>query len=139
MEINEARLRMTNTPEGATLVENGISVAPGFQVENVYVMAGVPQVAHAMIDWLAPRLEGGKPVRTKTLVCSLGEGNLAKELGEIQDRYPKIDIGSYPFYGEGNYGTSIVLRHTDTDLLDKAGEEVAALMRAHGGEPRDKI
>ena len=58
MEINEARLRMTNTPEGATLVENGISVAPGFQVENVYVMAGVPQVAHAMIDWLAPRLEG---------------------------------------------------------------------------------
>ena len=139
MEINEARLRMTNTPEGATLVENGISVAPGFQVENVYVMAGVPQVAHAMIDWLAPRLEGGKPVRTKTLVCSLGEGNLAKELGEIQDRYPEIDIGSYPFYGEGNYGTSIVLRHTDTDLLDKAGEEVAALMRAHGGEPRDKI
>ena len=139
MEINEARLRMTNTPEGATLVENGISVAPGFQVENVYVMAGVPQVAHAMIDWLAPRLEGGKPVRTKTLVCSLGEGNLAKELGEIQDRYPKIDIGSYPFYGAGNYGTSIVLRHTDTDLLDKAGEEVAALMRAHGGEPRDKI
>ena len=139
MEINEARLRMTNTPEGATLVENGISVAPGFQVENVYVMAGVPQVAHAMIDWLAPRLEGGKPVRTKTLVCSLGEGNLAKELGEIQDRYPKIDIGSYPFYGEGNYGTSIVLRHTDTDLLNKAGEEVAALMRAHGGEPRDKI
>ena len=139
MEINEARLRMTNTPEGATLVENGISAAPGFQVENVYVMAGVPQVAHAMIDWLAPRLEGGKPVRTKTLVCSLGEGNLAKELGEIQDRYPKIDIGSYPFYGEGIYGTSIVLRHTDTDLLDKAGEEVAALMRAHGGEPRDKI
>ena len=139
MEINEARLRMTNTPEGATLVENGISVAPGFQVENVYVMAGVPQVAHAMIDWLAPRLEGGKPVRTKTLVCSLGEGNLAKELGEIQDRYPKIDIGSYPFYGEGNYGTSIVLRHTDIDLLNKAGEEVAALMRAHGGEPRDKI
>ena len=57
MEINEARLRMTNTPEGATLVENGISVAPGFQVDNVYVMAGVPQVAHAMIDWLAPRLE----------------------------------------------------------------------------------
>ena len=139
MEINEARLRMTNTPEGATLVENGISVAPGFQVENVYVMAGVPQVAHAMIDWLAPRLEGGKPVRTKTLVCSLGEGNLAKELGEIQDRYPEIDIGSYPFDGEGNYGTSIVLRHTDTDLLEKAGEEVAALMRHHGGEPRDEI
>ena len=61
MEINEARLRMTNTPEGANLVENGISVAPGFQVENVYVMAGVPQVAHAMIDWLAPRLEAANP------------------------------------------------------------------------------
>ena len=139
MEINEARLRMTNTPEGANLVENGISVAPGFQVENVYVMAGVPQVAHAMIDWLAPRLEGGKPVRTKTLVCSLGEGNLASGLSDIQDRYAEIDIGSYPFYETGNYGTSIVLRHTDEALLEKAGAEVADLMRSLGGEPRDKI
>ena len=139
MEINEARLRMTNTPEGANLVENGISVAPGFQVENVYVMAGVPQVAHAMIDWLAPRLEGGETVRTKTLVCSLGEGNLASGLSDIQDRYAKIDIGSYPFYETGNYGTSIVLRHTDEALLEKAGAEVADLMRSLGGEPRDKI
>ena len=139
MEINEARLRMTNTPEGATLVENGISVAPGFQVENVYVMAGVPQVAHAMIDWLAPRLEGGKPVRTKTLVCSLGEGNMAGSLSDIQDRYSEIDIGSYPFYETGNYGTSIVLRHTDEEILEKAGAEVAELMRSLGGEPRDKI
>ncbi|MEC7574929.1 MAG: molybdopterin-binding protein, partial [Pseudomonadota bacterium] len=139
MEINAARLRMTNTPEGANLVENGISVAPGFQVENVYVMAGVPQVAHAMIDWLAPRLEGGKPVQTKTLVCSLGEGNLASGLSDIQDRYAEIDIGSYPFYETGNYGTSIVLRHTDEALLEKAGAEVADLMRSLGGEPRDKI
>ena len=139
MEINDARLRMTNTPEGATLVENGISVAPGFQVDNVYVMAGVPQVAHAMIDWLAPRLEGGKPVRTKTLVCSLGEGNMAASLSDIQDRYSEIDIGSYPFYETGNYGTSIVLRHTDEEILEKAGAEVAELMRSLGGEPRDKI
>ena len=139
MEINEARLRMTNTPEGATLVENGISVAPGFQVDNVYVMAGVPQVAHAMIDWLAPRLEGGKPVRTKTLVCSLGEGNMAASLSDIQDRYSDVDIGSYPFYETGNYGTSIVLRHTDEEILEKAGAEVAELMRSLGGEPRDKI
>jgi molybdenum cofactor synthesis domain-containing protein len=139
MEINEARLRMTNTPEGATLVENGISVAPGFQVENVYVMAGVPQVAHAMIDWLAPRLEGGKPVLTKTLVCSLGEGNMAAGLSDIQDRYSEIDIGSYPFYETGNYGTSIVLRHTDEKKLENAGAEVAELMRSLGGEPREKI
>ena len=139
LEINEARLRMTNTPEGATLVENGISVAPGFQVENVYVMAGVPQVAHAMIDWLAPRLEGGKPVRSKTLVCSIGEGNMAEGLTAIQDRYAEIDIGSYPYYETGNYGTSIVLRHTDVALLERAGDEVAELMRSLGGEPRDKI
>ena len=139
LEINEARLRMTNTPEGATLVENGISVAPGFQVENVYVMAGVPQVAHAMIDWLAPRLEGGKPVRSKTLVCSIGEGNMAEGLTAIQDRYAEIDIGSYPFYESRNYGTSIVLRHTDEALLERAGDEVAELMRSLGGEPRDKI
>ena len=139
MEINEARLRMTNTPEGATLVENGISVAPGFQVENVYVMAGVPQVAHAMIDWLAPRLEGGKPVRTKTLVCSLGEGNMAASLSDIQDRYSEIDIGSYPFYETGNCGTSIVVRDTDEEILEKARAEVAELMRSLGDEPRDKI
>ncbi len=102
-------------------------------------MAGVPQVAHAMIDWLAPRLEGGKPVRTKTLVCSLGEGNMAASLSDIQDRYSEIDIGSYPFYETGNYGTSIVLRHTDEEILEKAGAEVAELMRSLGGEPRDKI
>ena len=139
LEINQARLRMTNMPEGAELVENGISVAPGFQVDNVFVMAGVPQVAHAMIDWLAPHLEGGKPVRSKTLVCSIGEGNMAEELSAIQDRYPEIDIGSYPFYESGNYGTSIVLRHTNNELLERAGEEVTNLMRSLSAEPRDQI
>ncbi len=139
MELNEARLRMANTPEGATLVNNHISVAPGFKVENVYVMAGVPQIAHAMIDWLAPDLKGGAPVRSKTLVCSIGEGNMAVGLSEIQDRYPDIDIGSYPWYRQGRYGTSIVLRHIDDALLETAGAEVADLMRAHGEEPRDEI
>ena len=124
MEINEARLRMTNTPEGATLVENGISVAPGFQVENVYVMAGVPQVAHAMIDWLAPRLEGGKPVRTKTLVCSLGEGNMAGSLSDIQDRYSEIDIGSYPFFQAGKLGVSIVIRSEDQSKIDNCNSQI---------------
>ena len=139
IEINEARLRMTNTPEGAELVENGISVAPGFQVENVYVMAGVPQVAHAMIDWLAPRLEGGNPVYSNTIVCSIGEGNMAEGLNAIQKRYLEIDIGSYPFYEKGNYGTSIVLRHTDISLLEQAAHEVAELMRSLGGKPRKNI
>ena len=139
MQLNEARLRMANTPEGAVLVDNAISVAPGFQVENVYVMAGVPQIAHAMMDWLKPQLKGGRPVRSKTLVCSLGEGNIAVGLREIQERFPAVDIGSYPWYQGGRYGTSIVLRHTDERLLDAAGAEVAALMRQHGEEPRDAI
>ncbi len=139
MELNEARLRMANTPEGAELIDNPISTAPGFKVENVYVMAGVPIIAQAMIDGVKQTLAGGDPVHSRTLVCSIGEGNMAEGLGNIQDSYPAIDIGSYPYYRRGKYGTSIVLRHTDEALLEVASEEVAALMRSFGDEPRDEV
>ncbi|MDP6389492.1 MAG: competence/damage-inducible protein A [Alphaproteobacteria bacterium] len=139
MELNEARLRMANTPEGAELIDNPISTAPGFKIENVYVMAGVPMIAQAMIDGVKQTLAGGDPVHSRTLVCSIGEGNMAEGLGKIQDSYPVIDIGSYPYYRRGKYGTSIVLRHTDEALLESASEEVAALMRSFGDEPRDEI
>ena len=139
MELNEARLRMANTPEGAELIDNPISTAPGFKIENVYVMAGVPIIAQAMIDGVKQTLAGGDPVHSRTLVCSIGEGNMAEGLGNIQDSYPAIDIGSYPYYRRGKYGTSIVLRHTDEALLEVASEEVAALMRSFGDEPRDEV
>ncbi len=138
IELNAARLRMARTPEGATLIDNPISAAPGFRIANVYVMAGVPKIAQAMIDGIRHTLVGGAPMLSRTLVCSIGEGNIAEGLGRIQAAYPEVDIGSYPYYRHGRFGTSIVLRHTDEALLDRAAGEVATLMRELGDEPREE-
>ena len=135
-ELNEARLRMANTPKGATLVSNPISTAPGFRVENVYVLAGVPMVMQAMLEGLKPELVGGKTVLSRAVASYIGEGNMAPGLAALQEKYAALDIGSYPFYKAGNrFGTTIVLRHTDAGLLDRAVQEVAALMTSLGGEP----
>ncbi len=135
-ELNEARLRMANTPEGASLVKNPISTAPGFRVENVYVLAGVPMVMQAMLEGLKPELVGGKKMLSRAVASYIGEGNMAKGLSDLQDKYSALDIGSYPFYKAGNrFGTTIVLRHTDDALLEKVVHEVAELMRSLGGEP----
>ena len=135
-ELNEARLRMANTPEGAALVKNPISTAPGFRVENVYVLAGVPMVMQAMLEGLKPELVGGETMLSRAVASYIGEGNMAAGLAALQDKYSALDIGSYPFYKAGNrFGTTIVLRHTDGDLLDEAVQEVAALMTSLGGEP----
>lgn len=135
-ELNEARLRMANTPEGATLVKNPISTAPGFRVENVYVMAGVPMVMQAMLEGIKPELIGGKTTLSRAVASYIGEGNMAAGLSALQDKYSALDIGSYPFYKSGNrFGTTIVLRHTDAELLEEAVQEVAALMTSLGGEP----
>ena len=135
-ELNEARLRMANTPKGAALVKNPISTAPGFRVENVYVLAGVPMVMQAMLENLKPELIGGKTMLSRAVASYIGEGNMAAGLSALQDKYGALDIGSYPFYKAGNrFGTTIVLRHTDADLLESAVQEVAALMTLLGGEP----
>ncbi len=135
-ELNESRLRMANTPEGAALVKNPISTAPGFRVENVYVLAGVPMVMQAMLEGLKPELVGGETMLSSAVASYIGEGNMAAGLAALQDKYSALDIGSYPFYKAGNrFGTTIVLRHTDGDLLDEAVQEVAALMTSLGGEP----
>jgi len=135
-ELNEARLRMANTPEGASLVKNPISTAPGFRVENVYVMAGVPMVMQAMLEGIKLELIGGKTMLSRAVASYIGEGNMAAGLTALQDKYSQLDIGSYPFYKAGNrFGTTIILRHTDAHLLEKAMHEVADLMRSLGGEP----
>jgi molybdenum cofactor synthesis domain-containing protein len=135
-EFNEARMRMANTPEGATLIANPVSTAPGFQVENVYVMAGVPVVMQAMLDGLKPQLKGGQTMLSRSVGGEVGEGIIAQALGGLQARYPDIDIGSYPFYRPGGVaGTNVVMRHTDAARLDKAIREAADLIRSHGGEP----
>jgi molybdenum cofactor synthesis domain-containing protein len=136
LELTEARLRMANTPEHATLIDNPISTAPGFQVENVFVMAGVPKIMQAMLDNIKGRLKGGKPVLSRAVHCNLGEGIIAAGLGAIQKRYPEVDIGSYPRFGSSGFRVSLVVRHTDAGVLDKVIDEISALIRELGGEPR---
>jgi molybdenum cofactor synthesis domain-containing protein len=137
-DLNEARLRMAHTPEGATLIPNPVSRAPGFRMGNVFVMAGVPRVMQGMFDGVKHQLKGGRPMLSRTVSCHLPEGIIAKGLGEIQQRYSDLDIGSYPFYRRGAFGTSLVLRGRDADRLAAATREVAAMVRGLGGDPEEE-
>jgi molybdenum cofactor synthesis domain-containing protein len=134
-DLNAARLRMAYAPQGASLIPNPISRAPGFKIENVYIMAGVPRVMQVMFDEVKHTLTGGPPVLSRTVSCALGEGTLAEGLGKIQDRYPDVDIGSYPYYRRGSFGVSLVLRGRDPDRLDRGAAEVAQMVRDLGGVP----
>ena len=134
-ELNEARLRMAHTPEGASLIINPVSRAPGFRMGNVFVMAGIPRVMQAMFDAVKHDLRGGRPMLARTVSCHLPEGIIAKGLGEIQNRYADLDIGSYPFYRRGEFGTSLVLRGRDAVQLAAGTEEVIALVKGLGGTP----
>ncbi len=128
-ELNEARLRMANTPEGAELIDNPVSSAPGFRVENVHVLAGVPRICQAMFDGIKHTLEGGDPVLSRTVQCRLPEGKLAAGLQAIQDRFAQVDIGSYPSYRAGGFGVAVVLRTPEADALAAATDAVAELVR----------
>ena len=133
--LNEARLRMAHTPEGASLVPNPIQGPPGFRMGNVIVMAGVPRIAQGMFDAIKHELNGGPPILSRTVNCPLPEGIVAKGLGEIQKRYEDLDIGSYPTFGRGIPETNLVLRGIDPARLAAAAEEVAALVKSLGGNP----
>jgi len=126
-EPNEARLRMARTPEGATLIENAVSKAPGFRMGNVFVMAGVPKIMQAMMEAIAPTLDKGVPMQSRTVALQGGEGDVAKPLGEIQERYSDVFIGSYPFEGVGGFSTNLVMRSRVLASLEKAEAEVKAL------------
>lgn len=126
--MNEARLRMARVPEGASLVLNKLSAAPGFRMENVFVLAGVPAIAQSMIEWLLPHLTVGAKTLSKTISCNLQEGTIAKELSDIQDRYPSLEIGSYPAWHAGGFKVSLVLRGVDEGLLGAAASEVKKMI-----------
>ena len=119
-ELNEARLRMARIPDGATLIDNPVSTAPGFTLRNVHVMAGVPSVFQAMVASILPKLTGGAPLISRTLRVMRGEGDIAGPLGKFAAEFPDLAIGSYPFQKDGIYGSNIVLRGTDADALDQA-------------------
>jgi len=133
-ELNEARLRMANTPEGASLVDNPVSTAPGFQMGNVFVMAGIPVIMQAMFEGAVHRLVGGQPLLSRTLTVTLPEGKIAAGFGALQERYPDVEMGSYPFSRDGRFATRLVLRSSDEDRLAAAAAELDAMIASLGGE-----
>jgi molybdenum cofactor synthesis domain-containing protein len=126
-EPNAARMRMARLPKGARMIANPVSKAPGFQIGNVYVMAGVPAIMQAMLQELAPGLTRGVPMRSATVTIRAGEGDIALGLGAIQKAYPGAVIGSYPFQADDGYAAQIVLRSRDPAALDAALAEVRRL------------
>ena len=114
-----------------------MSVAPGFRIENVFVLAGIPAVMQAMFESLRHRLTGGAPLLSKAVVAELPEGRLAEGLGAIQATYSDVEIGSYPFHKEGRYGARLVMRATNSERLSAVHGEVVALVRTLGAEPQE--
>jgi len=133
-ELTEARLKMAMIPVGATLVANSVSFAPGFRVENVFVLAGVPSIARAMFAALEPELDGADPIRSSTLEAYAPESNLAGPLEAIALEHPRVEIGSYPFSRDGRFGASLVVRGTDAAEIEIVVSEIAAAMTAIGIE-----
>ncbi|GGX58540.1 molybdenum cofactor biosynthesis protein [Tateyamaria omphalii] len=119
-ELNAARLRMARIPDGAALIDNPVSAAPGFTIQNVHVMAGVPSVFQAMVASVLPTLTGGAPLISKTLRIERGEGDIAGPLGELAAAHPDLSIGSYPFIQNGRFGANVVIRGTDGAEVDAA-------------------
>ena len=126
--LTEIRLRMARMPEGAVLVENSVSGAPGFRMGNVYVMAGVPSIMRAMFDSIKGELQRGQPIVSRTVTAEVPESRVAKALGEIQERYPDVDVGSYPFMKDGVLGVQLVARGTDAALVEEAEREIQVMV-----------
>ncbi|MDX8346550.1 molybdopterin-binding protein [Cognatiyoonia sp. IB215446] len=119
-ELNAARLRMARIPDGAILIDNPISAAPGFTMGNVHVMAGVPSIFQAMVASVLPTLTGGTPLVSRSLRVMRGEGDIAGPLGVFASDYSDLSVGSYPFQKDGIYGANVVVRGTNTARLDAA-------------------
>lgn len=119
-ELNEARLRMAKFPEGAELIDNALTAAPGCKIENVFILAGIPSIMQVMFDYASQYLVKGREILSKTVYCDLIEGDLAKKLEEIQKKYPSTEIGSYPYVYKNRYAVSLVVRSIDKEQLDLA-------------------
>jgi molybdopterin-biosynthesis enzyme MoeA-like protein len=136
-DVMAARMRMARVPEGAVLVDNATGGPPGFRIDNVFVMAGIPRVMQAMLASLDGRLKQGPVVRSRSVTAFLGESQIATALREIQEKFPDIDLGSYPFFRQERYGTSLVMRGIDEERLDAMLEAVKAAIVEAGETPQD--
>src|SRR5829696_9180112 len=129
-DLNEARLRMARIPAGAELILNKVSNAPGFRIGNVFVMAGIPNVMHAMLDYVGPTLATGVKVLSETIRADAREGDIGTPLGEVAKAHPEVAIGSYPFFDEKTGpNTNVVLRARDQDKLTTARQAVEAMLQ----------
>ena len=129
-EFTAARQRMANTPEGAVLIDNSVSIAPGFQMENVFVMAGVPKIMQAMLEAVRPRLKAGRKVWSETITILTPESRMAEALSRIQNGSEGVSIGSYPFFRKGIIGTQIVVRSADQAQIGEARDAVTRYCEA---------
>ena len=131
-DLNEARLKMTLLPKGAELVENPVTKAPGFKMDNVFVMAGIPAIMQGMLEGARVFLETGTKMSSKSIDVFMPESFVATELSQIQNNYLNVEIGSYPFNKDGKFGTSLVMRSTDLVALDRCEIEVAEMIKKLG-------
>jgi molybdenum cofactor synthesis domain-containing protein len=130
--LTEARLRMARVPEGAELIENRMSGAPGIRVGNVFILAGVPHIATLMLESLSGQLEGGRPLISRTVGGMVAESEVAELLRDVEAAYPGCQIGSYPFFKEGRVGANFVIRSTDETLLAACEAELVARLTGEG-------
>jgi molybdenum cofactor synthesis domain-containing protein len=130
-DLSDSRLRMSYTPEGATLIPNPISGAPGFTIGNVHVMAGIPNIMQAMFDHLVQTIEHGERLISREVSAYASESAIAKELTAIQEQYPTIEIGSYPFVENNKIGVSLVIRGTDETILSACEQALTSLLEKH--------
>ena len=133
--LTEARLRMARVPQGAELIPNHYTGAPGIRIGNVFIMAGVPAITAGMLDALSGTLEGGLPLIATTIGCWVGESEVANLLRETEKAHEGCQIGSYPFFREGRTGANFVIRSVDAELLSACSEELRAGLVALGREP----
>jgi molybdenum cofactor synthesis domain-containing protein len=135
--LTEPRLRMARVPEGAELIVNPASGAPGVKIGNVYILAGVPHIAASMLETLTGKLEGGRPIVSVTIGARAPESDVADLLRETEADHPGVAIGSYPFFKEGRYGANFVIRSEDGELARRTSEVLSARLRDAGFEPTD--
>ncbi len=133
-QLNAARLKMADVPEGAELIDNPVSRAPGFRIENVIVLPGVPRILQAMVDGYRHQLQGGTPMLARTLSAFLTEGAIASELARVQADHVDAEIGSYPFVRDSRLGVCLVVRCTDRDALDAATTAVCSMLSDLGAD-----
>ncbi|TVV71840.1 competence/damage-inducible protein A [Sphingomonas solaris] len=130
--LTEARLRMARVPDGATLIENAMSGAPGIRLGNVFILAGVPHIAALMLESLTGTLEGGRPMLSRTLGCWVPESEIADLLGATEKAHAGCQIGSYPFFREGRVGANFVIRSTEAEGLDACAADLTRQLTALG-------